>query len=675
MFKKAFPNFLKSFVADTKVYLFVLIVFTLLLGLHSIFWLIPGIFSLIILYWYAKRRLQIHRLEIDKHVDFLISELEQSTFQALQEVPLGAAIFNAKGYLIWHNDQFYNIFPLEKITSLRLDTIIPELSLGVINAEPGEKKINIMGKTYLLTYKTSPLKEQEEPIFLIYLQDITTLEHLIKDYENEKLAIAYIQIDNLNDALQGMSDGQRSTVLAEVNKLVGAWIAEFGGVYKRHSEDTYFVTLDKEALLYLMQHKFDILDRIRENKGNNKTPLTLSIGIATDEDSVFETGQKAQSCLDIALGRGGDQAAVSINGAMQFFGGKTTALEKNTRVRARIIAHTLQDLIAETDIVFIMGHINEDYDSLGSAIGVAKMAHCLRKPVHIITSGQGVSLSKCAELLPEYHEYDNVFISGAQAVELVTPHSLLFVVDHHRASLSAAPEILELASKKIIIDHHRRAEDIIRDTLIVYLEPSSSSTSELVTELLYYFENLHDFSRLEASLLYAGIVVDTKNFAVQTGARTFEAAAALRKAGADPNMVRQLFSEDLATAKARAQLISSATIQPGGVVISCCELLDIPAASVAIAQSADILLQMEGVICSVVIANIDKETTLVSARSLGKINVQIVMEELGGGGHQTVAGVQLKQVQLATLKEQIIALIQKQLEECKKNESNPTTRS
>lgn len=676
MLKKGFQLLSKSFLADIKVYITISSVLFLILAFHSLFWLIPGVVTIGVLYWYYRSRSRKHQQDLDQYIDELVKNVEKSTFYALKEMPMGIAIFNEQGFLNWRNQAFEAIFTQPNLSDMRIDAIMPDMQFAQVIDCNGERKSEIFGKIYLITHKV--LKNCDEvpnDLLLVYLRDVTALEKLKKSYDNERLALAYIQIDNLSDVQKGMSDGQRSSIVAEVDKLVAAWVTEFGGVYKRYSEDLYFATLDKYGVQYLIAHKFDILDRAREIKVGNKIPITFSIGIATDEDSVIDTGQKAQSCLDIALGRGGDQATVSIGGNMQFFGGKTPALEKNTRVRARIVAQALQELVVEADKVFVMGHANEDYDSLGSAIGVAKMALVSKKPTYIITSGRGVSLNKFAELLPEYKEYDKIFISGAAAAELATANSLLFIVDHHRPALCAAPDMLELVTKKVIIDHHRRAEDIIKDNLIVYLEPSSSSTSELVAELLYYYEEHIDLNRLEASMLYAGIVVDTKNFAVQTGARTFEAASVLRRAGADPNMVRQLFSEDINTAKARAQLISLAEFLPGGIIMSCSGLLEAPSASVAIAQAADQMLLMDGAICSVVIANIDKDTTLVSARSLGKINMQIVMEELGGGGHQTVAGVQLKGVNNTEVREQIINLIKKQMEEHKENESNTTTRS
>jgi len=386
-------------------------------------------------------------------------------------------------------------------------------------------------------------------------------------------------------------------------------------------------------------------------------------------------GQKAQSGLDLALGRGGDKAVVSIAGEMQFFGGKNLVQAKSTRVRARIVAQAVHELMLSADKIFVMGHVNEDYDSLGAAIGVAKMAFSLSKEAYIVTSGQGYSLEKIKEMASEKDVvYSSIIVDGANALTQATPKSLLVLVDHHRGMLSSSQEVLNAIPKKVIIDHHRRAEDLIKNVILLYLEPLSSSTSELVTELITYFDDRLELNESEASALYAGIVVDTKNFAVQTGERTFEAAAYLRRHGADPCMVHKLFRDEMATVVQRAKLVVEARTPIAGLAVSVYK--NAPNGdntSVILAQAADELVTMSEVKVSVVMAETENEL-LVSARSDGSVNVQTIMEELGGGGHQTVAGVQLKGVKAEEVEPQIIELTRKQMEERETNESNITAR-
>ena len=417
------------------------------------------------------------------------------------------------------------------------------------------------------------------------------------------------------------------------------------------------------------------MDKVREIKVGNKIPPTISISIACEEKTLQLLGQKAQSGLDLALGRGGDQAVVAVAGEMQFFGGKNLVQAKSTRVRARIVAQALHELMLSSDKIIVMGHVNEDYDSLGAAIGVAKMAFSLSKEAYIVASGQGYSLDKMKELAEENDAvYSSIIIDGQAALDRITPKTLLILVDHHRAMLSASQEVLCAISKKVIIDHHRRAEDLIKNSTLLYLEPLSSSTSELVAELISYFDDNLLLNASEASALYAGIVVDTKNFAVQTGERTFEAAAFLRRNGADPSLVHRLFRDERTTVMQKAKLVAEARAPLPGLVVSVYEEAPVSdTTSIIMAQAADELVTMSDVFVSVVMAETESGL-LVSARSDGSVNVQVIMEELGGGGHQTVAGVQLKGVKAADIEDQIIELARKQIEERETNESNSAAR-
>lgn len=666
MFRKRLLPFNKFFSTNRKLYLTVVLFLVLLLSLlHSLFWIIPGALLLLALHWILSRQLQKQNSAIENYMDTLVMELEKSTFHALSHLPMPTSIFDYKGDFIWANTAFKSLIGEDAdLSSLTSDKIAAELHINRITAD-GKKLIPYKDKVFQIHHKTIQPTEDDKKFLLLYLQDVSSLEKLKHDYDNEKLAIAYVQIDNLADVTQGMTDGQHNTIIGEIGIIIADWISDLHGVCKQITDDTYFVALSKQDLQIPIDLKFDILDKVREIRVGNKVAPTLSIGMATGETNISATSQKAQSCLDLALGRGGDQVVLSIEGANHFFGGKSITLEKNTRVRSRIVAQSIRDLMNESDAVFVMGHANEDYDSLGAALGVAKMAKLIKKPVYIIYSDRGIAFAKCAELKNEYKDFEHLFITAPQAKDKITNNSILFLVDHHRPSLSASTSMLEMFDKKVIIDHHRRAEDIVKDCLLIYLEPAASSTAELVTELLFYFADKPDLSRFEASVLYAGIVLDTKNFIVQTGSRTFEAAATLRRSGADPGLVKQLFSEDFAITKARADIIAKAEKYSGGFLLAVSSLTNLPEATVAIAQAADYLLLTYGATCSVVIATIDAETVVVSARSQGLINMQLVMEEIGGGGHHSVAGVQLKNVNVNELKIKIIGLVKKQMEENK----------
>ena len=510
---------------------------------------------------------------------------------------------------------------------------------------------------------------------VLYLMDITDKERQKKKFDEERICVARLQFDNYSDVMKGLSESTRANVIVEVNKVISNWAEEMNGLFTRYDEDLYSVGFTKAALQECIKHKFDILDKVREIKVGNKIPPTISVSVACEEKNLLMLGQRAQSGLDLALGRGGDQAVVSVAGEMQFFGGKNIVQAKSTRVRARIVAQAVHELMLSADKIFVMGHVNEDYDSLGAAIGVAKMAFSLSKEAYIVTSGQGYSLEKIKEMASEKDAvYSSIIVDGANALTQATSKSLLVLVDHHRGMLSASQEVLNAIPKKVIIDHHRRAEDLIKNVILLYLEPLSSSTSELVTELITYFDDRLELNESEASALYAGIVVDTKNFAVQTGERTFEAAAYLRRHGADPCVVHKLFRDEMATVVQRAKLVVEARTPIAGLAVSVYK--NAPSGdntSVILAQAADELVTMSEVKVSVVMAETENEL-LVSARSDGSVNVQTIMEELGGGGHQTVAGVQLKGVKAEEVEPQIIELARKQMEERDTNESNITAR-
>lgn len=648
------------------IVLFITILLAYFIPIISI---IIGIFSISIIVWYGQYIHRKNALDFDLYVEKLVEGIEKANFFVLQESPLAIAVFDSENVLRWNNQLFSKWFDCE-VNNSKIDNVLPvEEKEALKRQDNGELVFHYQEEVYKVFFRNIILeKKEKENCLLVYVTKITEQVNLQKKYDDSRLAIAYLEFDNYNSVLKGLNDSQRENIKAEVNKIVGAWVDEVNGVYKQYTDDLYLVVMHRRSLQEAVHKEFPLIESMHGIKMGNKFPVTFSIGASCDGKDVVEIGQKAQSCLDMALSRGGDQAAVSFDGNIVFFGGVTMAQEKNTRVGVRSAAIFIKELMFNAETIFVSGHINEDFDSIGAAVGVAKMAKILNKPVFIIVSGESIALEKFNELAKDYEEYESIIMTDNEASELVKPGSLLILVDHHRPMLCAAPKLLEQVSNKIVIDHHRRAEDFIADTLYTYQEPAASSTAELVTELLTYFTDNLDFNRLEATMLYAGIVVDSKNFAVQTGARTFEAAATLRLAGADPSMVRQLFSEDFELVKSRALLFTNMKILPYGIGISSAELPANSNSSVAVAQVADTMLNTDGVAASFVLGQLGDEV-IVSARSRGVINVQIIMEELGGGGHQTVAGVKIKGAIIEKLKEQILELVKKQVNvEVKENE-------
>lgn len=668
-----------SFWGDNKVFILIIGILVLIVGIYEYLFLPLGIAMLLGVYFFSRRLYRSKETWFNHYLDTVVRNIERANNYAIQQLPIGIAVFEEDGKLQWKNEMFQTWVAGKAVDGAYFDDIIPppDNNFETISLRDSEKQIKLNDRFFKMTVKRIQTQENSANFtgLVLYLQDITDKERQKKKFDDERVCLAAVQFDNYSDVMKGLNESTRANVAVEVNKAVSQWAEEMNAYLVRHDEDLFSICFNKAALQECIKHKFDILDKVREIKVGNKIPPTISISIACEEKTLQLLGQKAQSGLDLALGRGGDQAVVAVAGEMQFFGGKNLVQAKSTRVRARIVAQALHELMLSSDKIIVMGHVNEDYDSLGAAIGVAKMAFSLSKEAYIVASGQGYSLDKMKELAEENDAvYSSIIIDGQAALARITPKTLLILVDHHRAMLSASQEVLCAISKKVIIDHHRRAEDLIKNSTLLYLEPLSSSTSELVAELISYFDDNLLLNASEASALYAGIVVDTKNFAVQTGERTFEAAAFLRRNGADPSLVHRLFRDERTTVMQKAKLVAEARAPLPGLVVSVYEEAPVSdTTSIIMAQAADELVTMSDVFVSVVMADTESGL-LVSARSDGSVNVQVIMEELGGGGHQTVAGVQLKGVKAADIEDQIIELARKQIEERETNESNSAAR-
>lgn len=663
-----------SFWFDTRIYLAVAAALLVIIVFYNPYVAVLGAVLLAALYAYGHERHIQQQRALSKYLYNMTHNIEQGSSHALKNLPLVMVIVDRKGNLYWYNDVLTEWFDDEIKVGHSIFQVCPSLPLEKNWGKSGQEIFSESDKYYEIIFKPVEYADDQMELMIFYISDITACERIKNRSLDAVPVMMYIQIDNYNDVLQGLSENQRTSVLGEINKLLAAWITENEAVLKKYTDDMYLAVFNRQQLNKCLQEKFDILDKVRAIHAGNKIPVTLSMGVAADEPSIALLGERAQAGLDLALGRGGDQVAVHINGKVQFYGGKSKAVEKNTRVKARIVAQALREIISDADLVLVMGHTNEDFDSLGAAVGVAIMARHLGKNIRIVVSHPSISLSKIKEIFGDQEEYKDLFISQTTAMALVTPRTLLFVVDVHHPDLTAAPELLNKIDRVVVIDHHRRSEAFILNPLLVYLEPSASSTCELVTELLIYFDDDLNFNKLDATALYAGIIVDTKQFSVQSGVRTFDAAAYLRRSGADPKLVRQMFRLDFEFIKARAEILNQAEMLPGGAVVADCPR-NIKNAQIIASQVADMLLDVEGVKASFVLFVMDEGGVGVSARSNGDVNVHVIMEELGGGGHQTVAGAQVRKSSIKDVKRQIIELSAKYIEESGENESNSATRS
>lgn len=590
---------------------------------------------------------------------------------ALEKLPIGIVVLEKSGIIRWHNSLFGALLGRSAHFGEDLTARFPQLPWeGLWKGEVHATSVELNARRYRV--ESFPIYTSDE-VLALYFFDVTETEELVETSLGQRPVVQIIQVDNYEEVMQGVEEVRRSEISAEINRVLGEWAVELQGYFKRIEKDKYVLIIPYGALFQLTEDRFDILDRLRAVNAGNKIPITLSIGVAADAPTFMELGQRAQAGLDLALGRGGDQATVNIKGKLEFYGGKARAVEKTGKVKARIVAHALRDLMQDASQVIVMGHAGEDFDSLGAAIGVLKMAREADRPAKLAISQPSAALARLQELFKDHSEWEDVFITPLEAEHAIGKEDLLIVVDTHRPSLAAAPKLLSRVERVVIIDHHRRSEEFISNPVLVYIEPYASSTCELVTELLQYFEERVELTRMEATALYAGIIVDTKNFAIQSGVRTFEAASYLRRAGADPNMVKHLFSVDFETAKNRAEIIRNTEILFGSVAIGICHE-PIKNAQITAAQSADILLNLEDIQVSFVLCPLEDGVITISARSSGEVNVQMILEKLGGGGHQTVAGAQLTGVTLQEARQQIIDLIAAYYKESESNEGNSATR-
>jgi len=591
----------------------------------------------------------------EQYISTLSYRLKKVGEEALLEMPIGIMLINDDYVIEWTNSYMANCFREDQIVGSSLyelaEAVVPIVKQGL-----EEETVSIHERRFKVINKSAER--------LLYFFDVTEQVEIEKMYENERTVISIIYLDNYDELTQGMNDRRRSGMNSLVTSLLDKWAKEHGMFLKRTSSDRFICILNEHILHKLEKTKFTILDVIRETTTKQHVPLTLSIGIGCGVSSFPELASLAQSSLDLALGRGGDQVAIKLpNGKAKFFGGKSNPVEKRTRVRARVISHALKDIILDSDKVIVMGHKYPDMDAIGAAIGISKVAMMNERESHIVVNFQEIDTS-VQRLMNEIKKKPNLnsrFISSEKAYDIITEDTLLVVVDTHKPSMVIDEKLLRSIDKVVVIDHHRRGEEFIDRSLLVYMEPYASSTAELVTELLEYQEKRNEIDMLEATALLAGIIVDTQSFTLRTGSRTFDAASYLRSHGADTVLVQKFLKDDLEDYLKRARLIESVSFYKDGIAIAKGKPDEINE-QILIAQAADTLLTMNGVNAAFVISKRSESLISISARSLGEVNVQIIMELLNGGGHLTNAATQLKVESVDEAEEKLRLAIDEYLE-------------
>ena len=659
---------------DICFILFAALILTGILTYYNLFIGLGAGLVWLCLLFFCRERCLCRSEEFEHYCHTVISNVNSAANYALEKLPQVIILVDKEGRIQWFNKELEKHINIEPTYNIAMADFWPELDLEPLWGRNGKTVFVHENIHYQVIHRPVSTKENPCGMLALYIQDNSALEILKGIHADSRTTLMYIQIDNFNDVLQGLNDTEQNSLIFETNKAITDWMNHLEGFLRKVSEDLYIAVMEKRNLDTAMEEKFDVLDKVRNLQNPVRhLSVTLSIGVAVaDRQNLNQLGGKAYSMLEMALSRGGDQVAVLKRGKTEFYGGKTNAVEKYTRVKARIISNSIYELIQESDEVFIMGHQNEDFDSLGAAIGVSRMAKYLKKPVHIILSEFNTGISKFTETLKTKEGYSELFLPANKLINITAERPVLFVGDTHIPHLTASPELLERIKDVVVIDHHRRSSNFIKNARLTYSEPATSSTSELVTELLIYFSDDLTLPRMEATALYAGILVDTKNFAVQTGVRTFDAAAYLRRCGADPVSVRQMFRSDFETEQAKAQAKAQACMMPGGLIITMCRE-PLPNIQVIAAQVADSMLRIEDVRVSMVVFQLTPDVIGISARSTGTINVQVIMEQFGGGGHQNVAGAQIVNSDIDTVFEDVITATQLFIEENDNDESNTAT--
>lgn len=650
---------------DTNLYLWIIAVSDVIIGIFDYRLGIAGVLVLSYLVVHNMRTATRKKEELRLYVENLSESVDIATKNAILNLPFPLVIVDEEGFINWYNPLFANIFQGEYILDKRLSSYLGGVDLGRVLKNKTEefKYVNVKERYYDVHCNLINLKESsnERNIIIMYLVDKTDFISLKNKYYDERLVISLLQIDNYEEVLKDIDELAKPAVIAELDRRIKAWASLNNASIQKYSNGEYILHFTHKQLIEMEEKRFDILDSIREINSGNRIPITISIGVGVNGKTIAELQNLSHSAMDIALGRGGDQAVVKDNDKLSFYGGKTKAVEKRTRVKARVIAYALKQLIEQSENVIILGHEMPDLDCLGSALGIYRCCKNLNKNVNIVLNKVNAAIANLWTELEEDEEYNGVFIGSQDAVLNCTKNTLLIVVDVHRPGFTECRQLLEKTEKVVIIDHHRRGTEFIDNAVITYIEPYASSTSELVTEILQYMFEKSKIKQIEAEALLAGIFIDTKNFSFQTGVRTFEAASFLRRVGADTTLTRQLFQDDMETFLTRAEVVKSATMFKNNIAISTIPR-DAKYPALVAAQAADELLNIKGINASFVLSQVNGDV-FISGRSLGDINVQVVLEKLGGGGHLTVAGAQLSGISIKDGINKVKAAIEEYLRE------------
>ena len=594
--------------------------------------------------------------QMERYISKLTNRIKDSSEKGINKFPIGIVVIDEDKNIEWANNFIYKNIKVEEIKGLNILELMPEIE-DLFNLEtPIDNQFEIFGKHFKVNY--------QKDSGYVYFFDITESKVVMQRFRDTRPIILNLSLDNYEDVYDSLDDEVASRLDATIVVTLTDWAKKNSIYLKRIDEDRFIGLLNVKDLKKIEKDKFQILDTIRSLKEDFGAPITLSIGVGMGTDFLPELGELAKSSLDLALGRGGDQVAMKdVDGTIRFYGGKTNPQEKRTRIKARVVSNALADIVSDSDKIIVMGHRRPDFDAIGACVGIYTFAKFLNKECYIILndSDRDETIQKVMFEIDNLDEQlSRVFVNSDEAWELMTPQTTLIVVDTSDASRVLDAAILSKANRKVVIDHHRRGEDIITNPLLTYIEPYASSASELIAELIEYQTKIEKISPIAATIMLGGIVVDTQNFSIRTGSRTFDAAAYLRSNGADPTKVKTILKEPFENFMNRVEIINN-SIQKSPEIIMAKAPENKYYTNVMLAQSADLLLTLKGIECSFAIGYLDEGKVGISSRSLGNINVQLIMEELGGGGHLANAATQIEGINLDEALERLNDAIDKVL--------------
>lgn len=602
---------------------------------------------------------------------------DQSRQSLMEEMLVPYAVSDGFGYLLWMNREFAAVLEGDKSSGKNITSMFPEITkemlatggeLISIHSAFGDRKYRVDLKQIEVgrlnaAVQDNGLEGQGSFVTAIYLLDETQTLKYVQQITDQKLVAGLIYLDNYDEALESVEEVRRSLLTALIDRKISKYIAGINGIVKKIEKDKYFFVIKQQYMARIQEERFSILEDVKTVNIGNDMAVTLSIGIGMNGESYCQNYDYARTSIDMALGRGGDQAVVKDGEKILYYGGKAQQMEKTTRVKARVKAHALRELMENKDRLLIMGHRLADIDSFGAAVGIYRIAVSMNKKANIVVNEVTSSVRPMMERFIGNGEYpEDMFLKGEQAAELADPGAMLVVVDVNRPSITDEPRLLQMVKTVVVLDHHRTSSEIIKHAVLSYVEPYASSTCEMVAEVLQYIADGIKVRPAEADAMYAGIVIDTQNFTNQTGVRTFEAAAFLRRSGADITRVRKLFRENMRDYQAKAEAVRAAEVYKDAFAISQCPAEGLESPTIIGAQAANELLEIRGIKASVVLTEYNG-TVYFSARSIDEVNVQVMMEKLGGGGHRTIAGAQIEGVSIEEAKARLKEVIGQMLEE------------